>query len=71
MPKREKLPLKVLSAPSVGHAIDAPPILDASSHTIDYTCGNCGTILMHAERGQVHGVVIHCRVCGAYNTTDA
>jgi predicted RNA-binding Zn-ribbon protein involved in translation (DUF1610 family) len=70
MPKREKRPLKLVSAPSVGHAINAPPILNASSHTIDYTCGNCGTVLLHAEAGQVHGILIHCGICGSYNATD-
>jgi hypothetical protein len=71
MPEREKRSLKVVSAPSVGRAIKAPPVLDASSHTIDYTCGNCKTVLLQADKGQVHGVLIHCTICGAYNATDA
>jgi transcription elongation factor Elf1 len=60
----------VVSAPSIGHAVSAPPILDAATHTIDYTCGKCGTVLMHAEDNQVHGLLIHCGICGAYNATD-
>ena len=71
MPDREKRPLRIVATPSVGHAVNAPPVLDASSHTLDYTCGKCGTVLMHADEGQVHGVLIHCTVCGAYNATDA
>jgi hypothetical protein len=30
-----------------------------------------GTTLLHAEESQVHGLLIHCKNCGAYNTTDA
>jgi hypothetical protein len=70
MTDREKRSLKIVPAPSVGHPINAPPVLDASSHTIDYTCGKCGTVLLQADAGQVHGVLIHCTVCGAYNATD-
>jgi hypothetical protein len=70
MPEREKRPLTVVSAPSIGRAISAPPILDASTHTIDYTCGKCGTVLMHAEADQIHGLLIHCSICGTYNATD-
>jgi len=50
--------------------LSAPPILEASSHTIDFTCGQCGAILMHAELDQVHNLLIHCAECGAYNSTD-
>jgi len=31
--------------------------------------GNCGTVLMHAEDDQVHGLFIHCIRCGACNAT--
>jgi hypothetical protein len=46
-------------------------VLKASEHSVDYTCGQCATILLHAEEGQVHGLLIHCTKCGSYNTTDA
>jgi len=29
------------------------------------------TILLHADKGQVHGILIHCKNCGSYNSTDA
>jgi DNA-directed RNA polymerase subunit RPC12/RpoP len=54
----------------VENAVKAPPVLIASSHTIDYLCGNCGTVLLHAEDDQVHGLFIHCMQCGACNATD-
>ena len=65
-----KLSLKIVTAPAIGRVVSAPPILTASDHTIDYACGNCDTVLMHAEQGQVHNLTIRCTKCGAYNSTD-
>ena len=62
--------LRVLTTPFVGHAIDAPPILNASDNTVDFVCGNCSAVLMYGEHGQVHNVTIHCLACGSYNTTN-
>jgi hypothetical protein len=62
--------LRVVEARGVENAVKAPPVLIASSHTIDYLCGNCGTALLHAEDDQVHGLFIHCMQCGACNATD-
>jgi predicted RNA-binding Zn-ribbon protein involved in translation (DUF1610 family) len=69
MTEREKRPLKVVQTPRVGHVLNAPPILIASTHTIDFTCGHCGAVLLHADDGQVHGLLIRCSDCGSYNTT--
>jgi len=55
-----KISLKLVSAPAKGIALKAPPVLKASDQSVDYTCGKCGTILLHAEENQVHGVLIHC-----------
>ena len=66
-----RIPLKVVTAPAVGVVLKAPPVLVASEHSVDYTCGRCGTVLLHADEGQVHGVLIHCTNCGSYNSTDA
>ena len=65
-----KIGLKVISAPATGHVLDAPPALKASNHSVDFTCGHCGTILLHAEAFQVHGILIRCAACGSYNSTD-
>ena len=62
--------LKLVAPPLVGHAIDVPPILNASDHTVDFLCGKCGAVLLYGERGQVHNVTIHCLACGSYNTTN-
>jgi predicted RNA-binding Zn-ribbon protein involved in translation (DUF1610 family) len=66
-----RIPLKVVTAPAVGVVLKAPPVLKASEHSVDYTCGRCGTVLLHADEGQVHGILIHCTKCGSYNSTDA
>ena len=68
---RKRRSLTVVKPPLFGrHTVDAPPILIASTHTTDYCCGSCGTVLMHADTGQVHELVIHCTECGSYNSTD-
>jgi DNA-directed RNA polymerase subunit RPC12/RpoP len=69
MTEHKKRPLKLIETPSVGHVLNAPPSLTASTHTIDYTCGQCGAVLLHAEDGQVHGLIIRCSDCGSYNKT--
>ena len=66
-----KIPLKVVAAPAIGVVLEAPPLLVASEHSVDYTCGRCAAVLLHADEGQVHGVLIHCAKCGSYNLTEA
>jgi DNA-directed RNA polymerase subunit RPC12/RpoP len=39
--------------------------------SVDYVCGNCGTLLLHAEDGLTHNLFILCTRCGAHNSTDA
>jgi DNA-directed RNA polymerase subunit RPC12/RpoP len=65
-----KVRLKVVTAPSIGHILEAPPVLRASEHSVDYTCGHCDAVLLHAEAGQVHGVLIRCTACGSYHATE-
>ena len=66
-----RIPLKVVIGPAVGVVLKAPPVLIASEHSVDYTCGRCGTVLLHADEDQVHGILIHCTGCGSYNSSDA
>ena len=48
-----RIPLKVIvTAPAVGVVLDAPPVLTASEHSVDYTCGRCGTVLLHADEAK-------------------
>ena len=69
-PQHPKVSLKLVDYPRTGSVVTAPPILTASKHTVDYCCAHCSTVLMHAERGQVHNLVIKCTACGSYNSTD-
>jgi DNA-directed RNA polymerase subunit RPC12/RpoP len=62
--------LRIVTAPATGIVLDAPPVLIASDHSVDYTCGRCSTILLHAEEDQVRGFLIRCTSCGTYNSMD-
>jgi hypothetical protein len=57
-----RISLKIIVAPATGHILDAPPVLMASDHSVDYICGRCSTVLLHAEENQVRGVLIRLRV---------
>jgi hypothetical protein len=56
--------LTLVPTPGTGPVVSAPPVLIASSHTIDYTCGQCGIVLLHAERGQVHNLLLEIDAVG-------
>jgi predicted RNA-binding Zn-ribbon protein involved in translation (DUF1610 family) len=71
MEERKRENLCLVDLPVGRHILSAPPILIASTHTVDYCCGNCGTVLLHADARQVHNVVIHCMECGSCNSTDS
>jgi predicted RNA-binding Zn-ribbon protein involved in translation (DUF1610 family) len=64
-----KIRLRTIRAPAIGAVTSAPPVLNASDHTIDYYCPNCGTVLLLGEEGQVPNVTIRCTKCGSYNST--
>jgi predicted RNA-binding Zn-ribbon protein involved in translation (DUF1610 family) len=63
--------LKVVPAPLVPDAVDnAPPVLEARTPTVEYTCGNCGAVLMRVnENNKVHALIVHCTSCDTYNST--
>ena len=52
-----KVSLKLVDYPRTGSVVTAPPILTASTHTVDYCCAHCSTVLMHAELGHVGKVI--------------
>ena len=50
-------------------AVKAPPVLELGAEN-DYACGSCGTVLLKANAGQVHNVLIECSRCSALNRAD-
>ena len=70
MTSSKTISLKVVTAPAKGIVLDAPPVLVASDHSVDYVCGRCSEVLLHAEEGQVRGFLIRCTKCGSYNSMD-
>ena len=72
-PPKAALPqrtLKVVPTPLV-EAPSAPPALEDRKPTVNYVCGSCGAVLMHADENRVHPLIIYCTVCDACNSTDA
>lgn len=69
MSGHQKRPLKVITAGNRPRGKRAP-VLVASNHTIDFTCGHCGLVLLRAEDQQVHGLLIHRTACGSHNATE-
>ncbi len=65
-----KVHLRMIPTPAKGPIVEAPPVLIASTHTVDYSCGYCGVVLLHAEPGQVHNLVIRCNDCGSYSIAN-
>ena len=65
-----RVTLRIIPTPWAHHIVSAPPILIASTNTVDYVCGGCDALLMHAEPGGIHNLVIHCTGCGSYNSAD-
>jgi DNA-directed RNA polymerase subunit RPC12/RpoP len=63
--------LKLIDAPTSHPVVSAPPVLKASDHSVDYACGKCGAVLLHADENQVYGLVIRCTACGSHNATAA
>ena len=45
-----KISLKIIAAPASGLVLDAPPILKEIDQSVDYICGQCGTILLPPRR---------------------
>ena len=66
MTAHNRTTLKVVELPLGREFVSAPPVLVASTHTVDYCCGSCGAVLMHADDGQVHNLLIHCTWCKNY-----
>jgi DNA-directed RNA polymerase subunit RPC12/RpoP len=47
------------------------PLPSSPDHSVDYICGNCRAVLLHAEDSPMHNLLILCTECGAHSSTDA
>ena len=65
--------LKVVPAPLVLSAVnEAPPVWEAVSPTVEYTCGNCSAVLMRANEDKpIHALIIRCTSCDTCNSTHS
>ena len=70
MPTRLPKTLKVVPAPLIEVVPRAPPALELPNPTVEFTCGNCGAVLMRGDEGRVYPLMVHCISCGSYNSTD-
>jgi predicted RNA-binding Zn-ribbon protein involved in translation (DUF1610 family) len=63
-------PSRSFQRPLVGAVPSAPPVLELPNPTVEFTCGNCGAVLMRAAEEKVYPLVVLCNSCGSYNSTD-
>ena len=72
MPTLRKKTLKVVPAPLIELVPRALPVLEMpnQSLTVEFTCGNCGAVLIRGEERKIYPLVVLCSSCGAYNSTD-
>ena len=63
---------KVMSRSAINSKIGRPADQRSagSDHLVDYICGNCDTMLLHAVDDLKQNLLIVCTKCGAHNSTD-
>jgi predicted RNA-binding Zn-ribbon protein involved in translation (DUF1610 family) len=67
MPTLRQKTLHVVPAP----LIEVVPLVpETANPTVEFTCGNCGAVLMRTDEEKVHPLVVLCSACGAHNSTD-
>ena len=63
--------LKIVPPPLATAAVaDAPPLLEEPDPTVEYTCGCCGAALVRVDQTKPHALMVHCKECDAYNSTE-
>jgi predicted RNA-binding Zn-ribbon protein involved in translation (DUF1610 family) len=67
MPTLRQKTLHVVPAPLIEVVPLAP---ETPNPTVEFTCGNCGAVLMRADEEQVPPLVVLCSSCGSHNSTD-
>ena len=67
MPTLRQKTLHVVPAP----LIEVVPLVpETPNPTVEFTCGNCGAVLMRADEEKVPPLVVLCSACGSHNSTD-
>ena len=64
--------LEVVPAPLIEGVPRAPPVLELPNQSlaVEFTCGNCGAVLIRADEEKGYPLVVLCSSCGSYNSTD-
>ena len=70
MPTLRQKALQVVPAPLIEVVPPAPLEPEMPNPTVEFTCGNCGVLLMRADEEKVYPLVLLCSSCGSYNSTD-
>ena len=65
MPTLRQKALYVVAAPLIEVVHPAP-----LGPTVEFTCGNCGAVLIRADEEKGYPLVVLCSSCGSYNSTD-
>ena len=67
MPTLRQKTLHVVPAP----LIEVVPLVpETPNPTVEFTCGNCGAVLMRTDEEKVLPLVVLCSSCGSHNSTD-
>ena len=67
MPTLRQKTLHVVPAPLIEVV---PLVLELPNPTVEFTCGNCGAVLIRADEEKGYPLVVLCSSCGSYNSTD-
>jgi predicted RNA-binding Zn-ribbon protein involved in translation (DUF1610 family) len=70
MPTLRQKTLHVVPAPLIEVLPQASLASEMPNPTVEFTCGNCGVVLMRGEEEKVYPLVVLCNSCGSYNSTD-
>jgi hypothetical protein len=70
MPTLRQKVLQVVPAPLIEVVPQAPLAPEMPNPTVEFTCGNCGVVLIRGDEEKGYPLVVLCSSCGSYNSTD-
>lgn len=65
----KQISMQLVTSAAGAPVVQAPPVLDARGAE-EFACGQCGTVLLKANEGQIHHVIVQCAICNAFNATS-